>query len=185
MKIGVTGSLASGKSTVTKILAKKKYPIFNADLEVKNLYTNKTFIKKLGKKLRISSKKSFKKTILDMVANKKINLKDLEKIIHPIVRKKMRSFAIKNQKKKHILFEIPLLVESRLERFFDLIILVGASKKTRLKRYIHKKGNKKMFLFLNKRQIKNSKKIKYANYVIVNNKSLNHLKSQLSRIEDL
>ena len=42
-----------------------------------------------------------------------------------------------------------------------------------------------MFLFLNKRQIKNSKKIKYANYVIVNNKSLNHLKSQLSRIEDL
>ena len=34
-------------------------------------------------------------------------------------------------------------------------------------------------------KIKNSKKIKYANYVIVNNKSLNHLKSQLSRIEDL
>ena len=44
MKIGITGSLASGKSTVTKLLAKEKFPTFNADLEVKNLYKNKSSI---------------------------------------------------------------------------------------------------------------------------------------------
>ena len=42
-----------------------------------------------------------------------------------------------------------------------------------------------MFLFLNNRQIKNSKKIKYADHVIINNKSLKHLKNQISGIEDL
>ena len=97
----------------------------------------------------------------------------------------MVSFANKNKKKKKVLFEIPLLIESKLENFFDLVILVGASKKIRLKRYINKGGKKKMFLFLNNRQIKNSKKIKYADHVINNNKSLKHLKNQISGIEDL
>ena len=46
IKIGITGSIASGKSTVAKMLARKKYPIFNADNEVKKIYRNKLFQKK-------------------------------------------------------------------------------------------------------------------------------------------
>ena len=42
MKIGLTGSLSSGKSTALKILAKRKYPIFSADKEVKKLYQQKS-----------------------------------------------------------------------------------------------------------------------------------------------
>ena len=38
IKIGITGSIASGKSTVAKFLSENKYPIFNADNEVKNIY---------------------------------------------------------------------------------------------------------------------------------------------------
>ena len=53
MKIGITGSLASGKSSVTKILSKDKKLIFSADKEVKNLYLNKKFKIKLKKKLKI------------------------------------------------------------------------------------------------------------------------------------
>ena len=161
MKIGITGSLASGKTTVTKLIGKEKFPIFNADLIVKNLYKNKSFVRKLTKKFKIKGKRNFKKVISKMIVNKEIELKNLEKIIHPIVRKNMVSFANKNKKKKKVLFEIPLLIESKLENFFDLVILVGASKKIRLKRYINKGGKKKMFLFLNNRQIKNSKKISH------------------------
>jgi len=133
MKIGITGSLASGKTTVTKLIAKEKFPIFNADLIVKNLYKNKSFVRKLSKKFKIKVKKNFKKVISKMIANKEIELKNLEKIIHPIVRKNMVSFANQNKKRKNVLFEIPLLIESKLENFFDLVILVGASKKIRLK----------------------------------------------------
>ena len=40
-KIGITGSLASGKTTASKILARKKFPLFSADNEVKKLYKKK------------------------------------------------------------------------------------------------------------------------------------------------
>ena len=43
IKVGITGSLASGKSTASKILSARKGPLFSADDIVKKLYTNKSF----------------------------------------------------------------------------------------------------------------------------------------------
>ncbi len=43
IKIGITGSLASGKSTVAKLISRNKYPVFDADNTVKNLYKKKIF----------------------------------------------------------------------------------------------------------------------------------------------
>ena len=56
MKIGLTGSLSSGKSTAVKILAKRKYPIFSADEEVKKLYHKKSLILKLSRRLNVNIK---------------------------------------------------------------------------------------------------------------------------------
>ena len=53
IKIGITGSLASGKTTVSKIISRKKYPIYSADIIVKNLYGKKAFQKKLKKKFNL------------------------------------------------------------------------------------------------------------------------------------
>ena len=50
IKIGITGSLASGKTTAAKIISKNKYPIFSADKSVGEIYKNKFFLKKLIKK---------------------------------------------------------------------------------------------------------------------------------------
>ena len=60
-KIGITGSLASGKTTASKILSSGRGPLFSADLIVKKLYQNKNFIKFLSKKLKINYDKSLKK----------------------------------------------------------------------------------------------------------------------------
>ena len=56
MKIGITGSLSSGKSTVTQMLSKGLGPIFNADIEVKKLYSSKLFQKKYQKNLILKVK---------------------------------------------------------------------------------------------------------------------------------
>ena len=50
IKIGITGSIASGKTTASKILSHKKGPLFSADKIVKNLYKNNNFKKFLKKK---------------------------------------------------------------------------------------------------------------------------------------
>ena len=55
-KIGITGLISSGISSVAKLLSKKVYPIFDADKEVQNIYKNKKFLKKLKFSFNLSCK---------------------------------------------------------------------------------------------------------------------------------
>jgi len=58
--IGITGSIASGKTTVAHLMAKKKYPLFSADIVVSNLYKKKKFNEILIKKFKLNNKKKLK-----------------------------------------------------------------------------------------------------------------------------
>mgnify|MGYP006171219459 CR=1 FL=1 len=180
--IGVTGSLASGKSTVTKLISNNKHPVFNADKVVKKLYQNKNFTRILVTKFNLDKEKNIKKQIKNLILLDKKNLKDLEKIIHPLVRKSMFKFILKNKKKKLIVLEVPLLIESKLTKHFDSLIFVTSSKKNRLKRYKLKGGNKSFFYLLDKNQIVASRKRKYGDKVIDNNLSLKVLKKNIKDI---
>ena len=181
MKIGITGSLASGKSSVARILSKNTNLLFSADKIVKNLYSNNKFKSKIMKKYKIE-RKDIKGEIKRKLLKKEISLNELGKIIHPFVRKQMKNFHKKNKSKKIIFFEIPLLVESKLMKFFNFIILVVAPRKDRLKRYLKNGGKKNMFDLLDQNQMYYKKKIKYCDYLIVNNKSKNILKRKVGDI---
>ena len=61
MKIGITGSLASGKTTASKILSLKKGPLFSADKVVKELYQNKKFKFLIRKRFNIKNNYQIKK----------------------------------------------------------------------------------------------------------------------------
>ena len=92
----------------------------------------------------------------------------------------MRDFTKSKKNKKLLIFDIPLLIESKLMKHFDVIVFIGAKRKLRLKRYLYqKKGSKKIFTILNKRQIMPSKKIKISDHVIYNNSSLKVLKKNV------
>ena len=82
----------------------------------------------------------------------------------------MHKFEFKNKKKRFVFFEIPLLVESKLMKKFDIVIFVKANKSLRFKRFISKGGNKKLFQILNKKQL-SDKKRKICDYVVVNEKN--------------
>ena len=77
--IGVTGSLSSGKSTVSKIIGGKKYPIFSADKVVYKLYKNALFVKNLKKQFKIKSSRDIKKSLKKLISLDKKILKKLEK----------------------------------------------------------------------------------------------------------
>lgn len=116
---------------------------------------------------------------------KKENLKKIEKVIHPLVRKEMVAFQKKNKNKKLLFFEIPLLIENKLNKYFDSIIFIKSNYKTRLKRFKSNGGNEKLFSLLNNHQLTDRQKIKFCDYVVVNNKSLFLLKKKLSNIINL
>jgi dephospho-CoA kinase len=179
IKIGITGMLSSGKSTTSKLLAGKQYPLFSADKVVRNLYEKDFFKKILIKEFTLNKKKNIKNQIKNLVIYDKRKIRKLEKIIHPLVRKDMKNFANKNRKIKILFFEIPLLIESKLSTFFNVVLFVNANKKLRLKRFIKNGGSPKVFKILNERQLSSQRKAKACNHVINNNKSLKLLKKNV------
>ena len=172
--IGITGSIASGKTTVAQLMAGKKYPLFSADKIVSDLYKKKYFIKILVQKFSLIQNQKIKEQIKSILKKNKKNLIKLEKIIHPLVRKEMKFFLKK--KNKLIFLEIPLLLESKLKKYFDKVIFVDAKKEIRFKRYTKKGGKKKTFIILNSRQLSPVVKKKMSDYLINNNYSLTILK---------
>ena len=180
IKIGVTGSIASGKTTVARMLSRRKYPLFDADREVGKIY-NKN---KVYKKFNLKNKKNIKKKIKKVISTNKNYLKELEKIIHPLVRKELRGFVKRNKKKEFIIFEIPLLIESKLMKNYDKIIFVNSKKALRIKRYMKKGKSREIFNLLDKRQLQPVKKIKFCDYVINNNSSLKNLKKNVKIIQN-
>ena len=182
IKIGITGSLASGKTTASKILSSRRGPLFSADKTVKELYQNKRFKSLISRRFKIKNNNQIKKSLKKIVLKKKKYLQELERVVHPLVRKKMKNFTKQNKKKTFLFYEIPLLIESKLMKYFNVIIFIKAKKKLRLKRFKSNGGNKKLFNLLNSKQIIDKKKIKFSDHVVVNEKNLNILKKNLSAI---
>ena len=180
-KIGITGSLASGKTIASKFLSVGRGPLFSADSVVRKLYANKKFKNIICKKFNIDKQHYLKETLRKKILENNSNIKKLEKIIHPLVRKEM-SILKKYKKKKFVFFEIPLLIESKLMKNFNTIIFVKAKKNIRLKRFLLKGGSKKLFYILDKKQLIDTKKIEYCNHVVVNEKNIFFLKKALSDI---
>ncbi len=179
IKIGITGSLASGKTTASKILSSRRGPLFSADKAVKDLYKNKHFKSLVSKKFKVKNNSKLKKSLKNLILKNKNNIKKLEKIIHPMVRKKMKNFTARNRNKKLLFYEIPLLIESKLMKHFNVVVFIKAKKKLRLKRFKSKNGDKNLFNLLNKKQMNDEKKIKFCDHIVVNEKNLNILKKKL------
>ncbi len=181
-KIGITGSLSSGKTTASKILSHRKGPLFSADNEVKKIYKKNNLKKIISKKLNLKNYKNLKTVLRNKIINGDLNIKKVESILHPIIRKEMNNFLKKNKKKRTLFFEIPLLIESKLMKKFDLIIFIKARKSIRLKRFKLKGGSQKLFNILDKKQLNDTKKIKYCDHIVVNENNLKILKKNLSNI---
>ena len=179
IKIGITGSLASGKTTASRIISAGQGPLFSADVVVRKLYKTNKFRKVVSKKFKINNNSNIKSILKKKIIKDKKNIRMLEKIIHPFVRKEMKKFIIKNKYKKLLFFEIPLLIESNLIKNFDIILFIKAKKNIRLKRFKSKGGSIKLFKILNNKQFSDAKKMKYCDYVIVNEKNLMILKKKL------
>ncbi len=182
IKIGITGSLASGKTTASKILSFRRGPLFSADKAVQEIYQDRHFKFLVSRRFKIKNNNKIKKSLKKIILENKKNIKKLENIVHPLVRRKMRSFTSKNRNKKLLFYEIPLLIESKLMKYFNVVFFIKAKKQLRLKRFILKNGDKKLFNLLNNKQMKDTTKIRFCDHVVVNEKKLNILKKNLSAI---
>ena len=182
-RIALVGDIGSGKTFFSKLF---RYPIFNADLVVSNLYKKDKFLfRRVKKKFpdKVSNFPLKKEELLKIILQKQKNLDVLGEIIHPIVRKKMKNFFKKNKKKKFVVLDVPLFLENRLNTKRDIIIFVDANKK-KIKQKLNrrKNNNPKLINILRRNQLPAKLKKKKSTYVIKNNFVRNTAKKNVKLI---
>ena len=170
IRIAVVGDIGSGKSYIANLFG---YPVFNADLEVAEIYkTDKNCFKRLKKNLPkyFSVFPANKKQIIKAIEDSKKNLKKITKIIHPEVRKKLSIFLKKNKKRKAVILDIPLLLENKLNQKSDIIVFVQSKKSEIIKRLKERDNfNLNLYNQFKKIQLPLSYKKKKSDYIIKNN----------------
>ena len=185
IRIGVIGGIGSGKSFISKLF---KSPVFNADREVEFLYKNNLeCYKKLKKKLPrfVKSFPISKSQLIKAINEDKKNLKRISSVVHPLVRKKLKSFLNKNKKNKIIVLDIPLLIENKLYNKKDILIFVKSNQNKVINRLRKRKNyDKKILSNLRKNQTNLLKKRKLANYIVDNNFSPNIMKKKISLLKN-
>ena len=185
IKIAILGDIGSGKSFVAKQFG---CPVFNADNEVKKIYKNdRNCYKKLNKAIpkHILSFPINKKEITKSILSNQKNLKKVIKIVHPLVRIKMNKFIDKNKKKKLIVFDIPLLLENKIEKKTNILIFVEAKKKEIIKNLKKRKNYSfKMIKILKKYQLPTKYKKKKSDFVIKNNFKIYTVKNSVKLIKN-
>jgi len=181
IKIAIIGDIGSGKSFVAKLFG---YPVFDADKEVSKIYKkNKNCFKKIKKKLPkfITSFPIKKKELKEAVLENKNNLKKIENIVHPEVRKNMNEFIKTNKEKKILVFDIPLLLENKIYNKKNMkLVFVEAKKKDIIKKLKKRKNyNKKVINKLRRLQLSIEFKKKKSDYIIKNNFKSSNLKKHV------
>ena len=185
IKIGILGDIGSGKSFIAKQFG---YPVFNADNEVRKIYRNdKKCYAKLNKAIPkyILSFPINKKEITKSILSNQKNLKKIIEIVHPIVRLRMNKFINKNKKKKLIVFDVPLLLENKIEKKINTLIFVEAKKKEIIKNLKKRKNyNLKIIKILKKFQLPLNYKKKKSDFVIKNNFKIQPVKKSVKLLKN-
>ena len=183
IKVGLTGSIGMGKSTVADMFKNFGYPVFDADKAVHDLY------EKGGAGIDII-KSFYPAAVVNSAVDREIlrsyivenpdKIRELEILIHPLVKKLRDDFLKTNQNKELLVFDIPLLFETGLNRNMDITVVVSAPYHVQHKRVMSREGmTEKIFSGLLAKQIGDDEKKTMADIVIKTDESLNMTKSKV------
>jgi len=186
IKIGITGSIGMGKTTVSHMFKKNGVKVWNADIEVHKLYKigNEGYNKIISIYPQLKDKKEInREKVSQLIRQKKIDLKRIEKVIHPLLALGRLNFISENKNKNIIVFEIPLLYETNADKWLDYVISVYCSNKTQMERLSERKNfDKKKIDYLLTQQLSIEKKNKKADFLINTDKKKINIEEEVSEI---
>lgn len=169
-KLGLTGSIGMGKTSVSLEFLKFDIPVWSADDVVYSLYKKDNKGYNIVKNLvpNAVSNIEVNRDVLSKVLIEDENLlKVLEKSLHPLLELDRRQFHKKYSNQDIILYDIPLLFETDAHFWLDSVIVVTAPFSVQKKRVLSRKNmTEKKFQYILTKQMSDQEKIKKADYII-------------------
>ncbi len=138
IKIGITGGIGSGKSTICRVFQLLGIPVFEADSEAKKLMITSEEIKTglidlFGRDIYTQNDTLDRKKLAGIIFNDKLQLEKVNKLVHPVVRKEFK-FWSERQTSAYVINEAAIMFETGLYKLMDFTILVSAPMEERIRR---------------------------------------------------
>ncbi|MFM1825598.1 MAG: hypothetical protein RLZZ37_233 [Actinomycetota bacterium] len=187
MKVGLTGGIGAGKSTVADMFSKLGAVVIRSDELSRQVIEPNTpgfqkVLSRFGNQILQENGSIDRQKLAQIVFNDKSALKDLEDIVHPLVRSKTNEIIDAQTQETIVVNEIPLLLEKNMENLFDFLVVVVSSEKNRINRLIKRglseeEAKKRMALQVSDEQRKSS-----ADFLISNDGNLEQLQADVSKV---
>ena len=173
IKIGLTGNIGSGKSTVCKIFESLGVPVFYSDPEARKLYdredVKEQIFKQFGKSVFNEVREVDLKKLASVIFSNRSSLDFINHLIHPLVFESYNLWLNKYQESSYTIHESAILFEHHLEKRFDKTIVVYCPQDRRLQRVLKRDGvAKEEVLKRMSSQMDDVNKNKLADIIIIN-----------------
>ena len=187
MKVGLTGGIGAGKSTVADLFSQKGAVVIRSDELARQVIEPQTpgfqqVIDRFGKDFVNSEGYIDRAKLAQIVFQDDAALKDLENIIHPLVRNKTNQIIDQHTSETIIINEIPLLLEKKMESLFDFLVIVISSEKNRLERLAQRGLAAEQATARMAKQVSDEERKAAADFLIVNDGNLDQLEADVEKI---
>jgi dephospho-CoA kinase len=174
LKIGITGGIGSGKTTVCKVFKLLGIPIYFADDEAKKILDTSIDVKTniintFGIEVIDTNGIIDRKKLALKIFNNKENLEKLNSIVHPAGAKHFENWLHENKSAKYILKEAAILFESKAYKAVDKVITVTAPIELKIQRAMQRDNTDRASIEQRiKNQLSDEEKIKRSHFIIYN-----------------
>ena len=187
MIVGLTGGIASGKSTVSNIFRELGIEIIDADIKAKEISERKDVINEIenifGKDVININGQIDRIKLKEIVFGNKEKLKKLNDVFHPKVMAEFKKIKENNDKNDIIIFDVPLLFETEMDKICDKVIVVYTDETTQIKRMIERDNiTEELARKIINSQMSLKEKLEKSQIHIENNGTLENLKEKIKNI---
>lgn len=187
MIIGLTGGIASGKSTVSNFFKELGVKVIDADIVAREISERKATIDEIcnifGRDILDENGRIVREKLRERVFQDKRLVQKLNSIIHPQVIKYFKERKDENREDELLIFDVPLLYEAKMDTLCDKVIVVGVDRKKQIERVIQRDGSsEEVARNIIANQMSLDDKIKRADIVIMNDGTLEELKGKVLKV---